>query len=90
MRDQSHSHQRAAMVYAELDRQASLDWLQSARATTLIHGHTHRPADHELAPGMRRIVLSDWDLDATPARAQVLRLDRLQGLQRLPWPCPAA
>lgn len=89
MRDQSSAHQRAAMVYADLDRQASLDWLQAARATTLIHGHTHRPADHELAPGLQRVVLSDWDLDATPARAEVLRLSRSAGLQRLPWP-PAA
>ena len=86
MRDQSSSHQRASMVYAELDRQACIDWLQSARASTLIHGHTHRPADHDLAPGLRRIVLSDWDLDATPARAQVLRLDRSHGMQRRPWP----
>ncbi|WP_315127449.1 UDP-2,3-diacylglucosamine diphosphatase [Comamonas antarctica] len=86
MREQSSSHQRTALVYAELDSQASLDWLQAARATTLIHGHTHRPADHELAPGMRRIVLSDWDLDATPPRAEVLRLSRAQGLQRLRWP----
>ncbi len=86
MREQSSSHQRTALVYAELDHQASLDWLQAARATTLVHGHTHRPADHELAPGMRRIVLSDWDLDATPPRAEVLRLTRAQGLQRLRWP----
>lgn len=89
MRDQSSSHQRASMVYAELDRQASLDWLQAAGSTTLIHGHTHRPADHDLAPGMRRIVLSDWELDATPPRAEVLRLTRTHGLQRLPWPAAA-
>lgn len=86
MRDQSSSHQRAAQVYPDLDRQACLDWLQAARATTLIHGHTHRPADHKLAPGLRRIVLTDWDMDAAPPRAQVLRLSRTQGLERLPWP----
>ncbi|MET1114114.1 MAG: UDP-2,3-diacylglucosamine diphosphatase [Comamonas sp.] len=86
MRDQSSARQRQAPVYAELDAQASQDWLQAAGATTLIHGHTHRPADHALAAGLQRIVLSDWDLEATPARAQVLRLTRAQGLQRRPWP----
>lgn len=86
MREQSSAQQRQAAVHAELDAQASLQWLRAAGATTLIHGHTHRPADHMLAPGMQRIVLSDWDLEATPPRAQVLRLTRGQGLQRRPWP----
>ncbi|MCB2001516.1 MAG: hypothetical protein KDH91_14645, partial [Rhodoferax sp.] len=40
----------------------------------LIHGHTHQPADHPLSDTMRRMVLSDWDLQATPARAEVLRV----------------
>ncbi|MBS0598033.1 MAG: UDP-2,3-diacylglucosamine diphosphatase, partial [Proteobacteria bacterium] len=48
----------------------------------LIHGHTHLPADHVLAPGLSRHVLTDWDLQATPPRAGVLRLTD-QGLQRL-------
>ncbi len=30
-------------------------------ADLLIHGHTHRPAIHELGNGKRRIVLGDWD-----------------------------
>jgi UDP-2,3-diacylglucosamine hydrolase len=37
--------------------------LRDARVRTLIHGHTHRPAVHELAvdgAGARRIVLGDW------------------------------
>lgn len=29
--------------------------------TTLIHGHTHRPAVHELPGARMRIVLGDWD-----------------------------
>lgn len=90
MREQSSTHQRASMVYAELDSAACRAWLQAARATTLIHGHTHRPADHALAPGLRRIVLSDWDLDAMPPRAQVLRLSRTHELARLPWPAATA
>lgn len=29
-------------------------------ADLLVHGHTHRPAIHELGDGKRRIVLGDW------------------------------
>jgi UDP-2,3-diacylglucosamine hydrolase len=40
----------------------------------MVHGHTHAPASHELAPGVVRHVLSDWDLGtAAPPRAEVLR-----------------
>ena len=56
-------------------------WLQAAGATTLIHGHTHRPAEHDLGDGLRRVVLSDWDLSAPTPRAEVLRISA-QGLQR--------
>lgn len=38
--------------------------LRAAQVTTLIHGHTHRPAVHEWtfdAQPARRIVLGDWD-----------------------------
>jgi UDP-2,3-diacylglucosamine hydrolase len=47
--------------------------LNSWQGSKLIHGHTHRPGSHPLAGGHERVVLSDWDLDHTPARAQVLR-----------------
>ncbi|CAM3597011.1 UDP-2,3-diacylglucosamine diphosphatase [Paracidovorax anthurii] len=66
----------------DLDTDATRAWLAAARAGTLIHGHTHRPAEHALgpidgaepsAPG-RRVVLSDWDAAASPPRAEVLRL----------------
>ncbi|WP_273805948.1 MULTISPECIES: UDP-2,3-diacylglucosamine diphosphatase [unclassified Pseudomonas] len=38
--------------------------MRAARVTTLIHGHTHRPARHELlldGQPAERIVLGDWD-----------------------------
>ena len=38
-----------------------------------------------LAPGYTRHVLSDWDCDAAPPRAQVLRLTR-DGFTRIDWP----
>lgn len=36
---------------------------------TMIHGHTHRPAIHELAGGRRRIVLGDWYEQGSVLRA---------------------
>ena len=42
----------------------------ASRFDWMIHGHTHRPAIHELAAGRRRIVLGDW-----PRRGSWLRLD---------------
>lgn len=62
------------MTLVDLDTERTCDWLRTARASTLIHGHTHKPAEHDLAEGLRRIVLSDWDASAIPARASVLRL----------------
>jgi UDP-2,3-diacylglucosamine hydrolase len=37
--------------------------LAGTDVTTLIHGHTHRPAVHELPDGRTRIVLGDWDTE---------------------------
>ena len=78
MREQSEAHRISdlanGMTLTDLDANACCEWLGAVHADTLIHGHTHRPAEHALAPGMRRIVLSDWDANATPARAEVLRL----------------
>ena len=50
-------------------------------AAELVHGHTHRPGSQTLAPGFKRHVLSDWDLDDA-RRAEVLRVTR-DGLVRL-------
>ncbi len=46
--------------------------------STLIHGHTHRPAIHDLDVNgrvCRRIVLGDWFTRGTAARGSVLRVD---------------
>ena len=60
--------------YADVDSVAALGWMGSAGTATLVHGHTHAPASHEIAPGRVRHVLSDWELDgsSTP-RAEILR-----------------
>jgi UDP-2,3-diacylglucosamine hydrolase len=72
--------------YADVDTPAALQWLQAFSAGRMIHGHTHRPADHELAQGLQRHVLSDWDLDGQhpedPARAEIMRLTS-HGLARI-------
>ena len=69
--------------WLDLDLAASVEWMRAADAPVLVHGHTHRPADHVLRPGRTRHVLSDWDLDhARPPRAEVLRWTR-DGLRRV-------
>jgi UDP-2,3-diacylglucosamine hydrolase len=69
-------------LWADVDADAATDWLQSAGASALIHGHTHRPAEHALGHGHQRIVLSDWDAQAHPPRAELLRLSA-EGARRI-------
>ena len=83
MRAQSEDHKQGAdVVWADVDAGAVRAWLRQAHAHTLVHGHTHRPAEHDLGDGLRRIVLSDWDAAARPPRAQVLCLTTA-GAQRV-------
>lgn len=87
LREQSRQRQQAMVTHADADTGLSLKWLQAVHSDRLIHGHTHRPADHVLAPGCTRHVLSDWCLDHAPLRSQVLRLQAsAPGLMRLD-PC---
>lgn len=81
LRSQSETRKRQETKYADLDASATCDWLSRAKANTLIHGHTHRPGCHELNQGMRRIVLTDWDLSALTPRAEILRLSIQQANQ---------
>jgi UDP-2,3-diacylglucosamine hydrolase len=72
---------------ADIDVASAVSWMHGMGAAEMVHGHTHRPGSSSLAPGFKRHVLSDWDLDghgssATP-RAEVLRLSR-DGFERLP------
>lgn len=83
IRQESEARKQSGAVYADVDGPAAAAWLQAAGAHTLIHGHTHRPADHALAPGLQRVVLSDWDAAAFPPRLETLRLSGA-GLER--WP----
>lgn len=76
IRDQSEAkkQQTAHDEMIDVDTPSAVKWLRQAGASTLIHGHTHRPAAHDLGGGLARVVLTDWDLTASVARAQVLRL----------------
>lgn len=67
---------------SDVDAAAAVRWLHAMGAAEMVHGHTHRPGSSVLAPGFKRHVLSDWDLDQGQ-RAEVLRLTR-QGFVRLP------
>lgn len=84
LREESTAAQRDAKVpYSDVDEACAADWLRAADASVMIHGHTHRPADHAMASGLARVVLSDWDAGASPPRAEVLRLSAA-GARRLP------
>lgn len=82
LRQQSEARKQTGADYADVDTQAARQLLLQANASTLIHGHTHKPANHDLGDGLQRVVLSDWDVEAIPPRAEVLRLSRA-GLQRI-------
>ncbi len=82
LREQSEARKKSGVQYADVDTEAARQWLQAAGSHTLIHGHTHKPAVHDLGGGYSRVVLSDWDLAAPAPRAEVLRLTAA-GLQRI-------
>jgi UDP-2,3-diacylglucosamine hydrolase len=83
MRERSEARHASQAEYGDIDTAAALAWLRAAQASTMIHGHTHRPADHALASDFKRIVLSDWDADARPPRRECLRIDAA-GARRVP------
>lgn len=78
MRDASEASKRRQTMadWSDVDASAAVAWMQATDSHDMVHGHTHRPGSELLAPGYTRHVLSDWDCDTSPARAQVLRLTR--------------
>ncbi len=86
MRQASEARHQTAGYETDVDPAAARQWLQAAHATVMVHGHTHRPAEHDLGDGHRRIVLSDWDARATPPRQQVLRLSAKGTYERIDLP----
>ncbi len=89
LRNQSDLRKASGVAYADVDKSEAIKWLLANQAETLIHGHTHRPADHFLTESvpnpthpqvLQRLVLSDWDAAAKPPRAEILRV----GVEHLP------
>lgn len=83
LRVQSETLKRETTDYTDVDTPAAIALLHTHHADHMIHGHTHRPADHLLAGDMQRFVLSDWDLQAQPPRAEIMRLTRGHGMGEL-------
>jgi UDP-2,3-diacylglucosamine hydrolase len=72
----------------DIDLGTAVGWMHAMGTAEMVHGHTHRPASQLLAPGFKRHVLSDWDLDDhVRPRAEVLRLSR-DGFVRLALTSP--
>lgn len=65
LRSESRQQTRAkALEITDVTEAEVEQEMRAARVTTLIHGHTHRPARHELrldGQPAERIVLGDWD-----------------------------
>ena len=66
-----------SMAIMDVNPQAVEQAMHAADVDLLIHGHTHRPAVHDLKNGQRRIVLGDWDtegwfLDCTESGEQLV------------------
>ncbi len=81
MRARSRLHQQQLGLPGNADLPTACRWMDAAQSPVMIHGHTHRPQDHRIDAQHTRLVLSDWDCDSSPARAEVLRIDE-HGWQR--------
>ena len=78
LRSQSEARKQSTTAYADVDADAATTWLQNAQCQTLIHGHTHKPAEHALGHGLSRWCLSDWHANATPPRLELVSWQREQ------------
>ena len=58
----------------DVNPQSVDDIMTSFQVSTLLHGHTHRPATHDVTRG-KRVVLGDWDQDAWYATLDDGRLE---------------
>ena len=64
LRGKSEAHKATtAMNIMDANPDAALTAMNAHQATTLIHGHTHRPAHHKLPDGRERWVMTDWQQD---------------------------
>ncbi|MCL1139097.1 UDP-2,3-diacylglucosamine diphosphatase [Shewanella pneumatophori] len=54
------SNQQKSYTIMDVEPDAVNELLKTTNTQQMIHGHTHRPAIHELDKGKRRIVVGDW------------------------------
>jgi UDP-2,3-diacylglucosamine hydrolase len=69
----------------DVNASAIADLFNKTETTTVIHGHTHRPARHEISGDDKtlvRYVLSDWDLDHDAPRGDWLAIDADGAIKR--------
>ena len=66
----------------DVNPQAVTQVMTRYKVRTLIHGHTHRPAVHDLAGNKQRMVLGDWDTQGWFIQATKKKLE----LRALPFP----
>lgn len=87
MRAESSAAQRGkAADIMDVNADAITALFKTTGVTTMIHGHTHRPACHdEPKDGVPhlRYVLSDWDLDSGIPRGDWLAIDLKGNITRL-------
>lgn len=77
---QSMNSNKAADIM-DVTTEAVADIMQRQNVLTLIHGHTHRPAVHDLPNSAKRMVLGDWDDGAwyiswTPEQLALHNIDK--------------
>ena len=82
MRAQSQARKATQTVWADVDSQAAIDWLNHHQAKLLIHGHTHQAALHHLNDQLLRYVLSDWEANSQPPRLQAFEWHATGGFKR--------
>lgn len=79
LRSQSSSNKAAkTLEIMDVNDAAIAAAFKQHNVKRIIHGHTHRPADHQDSSGNERIVLADW----TPTRFEYLEISE-SGLKRV-------
>ena len=73
-----------SMEIMDVNQEAVLQVIQQFKVDVLLHGHTHRPAVHDVDLGRRkakRIVLGDWYTQGSVLRWD-MRGPKLQAMPR--------
>jgi UDP-2,3-diacylglucosamine hydrolase len=79
------AHTEKSYEIMDVTPAAIADVFEQTGATIMIHGHTHRPAVHDIG-GKLRYVLPDWEPDAVPPRGGWLALADDGTVTRHPLP----